>query len=615
LSNSNRENVFRGNGVSPGITSGTALKLDSYRRVVLKARIDNDKIEGEIHRFHESIDASKRQLDALRTRLEEKVGKEHSYIIDVHILMLEDQSLLDEIESIIRKSQANAEWAVRDATDRIQIAYDSIEDEYFRDRGGDIRNVVERILFNLSGHKPISWESLPGDLIVVSHDFSPSAFATINLEKVRGLALESGGRTSHSAILARSLGLPAVMEIPDFLTSVTSGDPLLLNGDEGILVVHPSGHRLSQVRAFLETRHRKVENDLVGSASPATTRDGTPITLLANIELPHEVRAAKQRGAEGIGLFRSEFLFFAHPQGFPNANQQFETYSMLAEEMSPHPVAIRTLDTGAERIGIGQEAADQPNPSMGLRGIRLSFASSSLFAAQVEAILRAHQLGNLEIVLPMVSTVEEIWRAKEIIGGICSKLHGGKADPERSIAIGAMIEIPAAVLSLDSIAQDLDFLCVGTNDLIQYLLAVDRDNPQVSHLYQPLHPAVLQCLCQIAAASKGTQKPVRVCGEISSNPFFAVLLIGMGYTQLSMNPLSIGVIRKVLARFTQKEASQVAARALSLRTAGQIADFIIGTVPEMVEMDLTPYVKELRVPEGISIGGDDKETQELHFGK
>jgi phosphotransferase system enzyme I (PtsI) len=615
LNSTKGEIVYCGNGVSPGITSGTALKLDSYRRVVLKTLIETDKVDDEVDRFHQAIDASKRQLAALKTRLEEKVGKEHSFILDVHILMLEDQSLLDEIESIIRKCRANAEWAVREATDRIQIAYDSIEDEYFRDRGGDIRNVVERILFNLSGHRPISWKALPENLILVSHDFSPSAFATINLERVRGLALEAGGRTSHSAILARSLGLPAVMEIRDFLQSVTSGDPLLIDGDEGLLVLRPSEDRLARVRELWETRGggKGVKDPEGATAAPASTKDGVPITLLANIELPHEVRSAKQRGAAGIGLFRSEFLFFAHPRGFPNVNQQLETYSLLAEEMSPHPVAIRTLDTGAEKIGIGQELPDQPNPSMGLRGIRLSLASSSLFAAQVEAILRAHRRGHLEIVLPMVSTLEEIWRVREIVADICGQIYGGNAKPERPIAIGAMIEIPAAVLDLDSLVQELDFLCVGTNDLIQYLLAVDRDNPQVSYLYQPLHPAVLQCLYRIAEISKKHRKVARVCGEFSANPFFAVLLIGMGYTSFSMNPLSIGVIRKLLARLTLGDARSVAERALSLRTAEKIADFITKAVPRIVGMDLSRYVKELRVREGFSYSIDGE--AELRFGE
>jgi phosphotransferase system enzyme I (PtsI) len=586
------ERVFYGNGVSPGVVLGQAIRLDSHNRVILKIHIDD--VEAEARRFMRAVQASKEQLETLKARLEEKVGREHSFILDAHTLMLEDRGLVDDILSMIRTSHANSEWAVRKAADRIQAAYDSLEDDYFRDRKSDIEGVAERLLMNLSGGKSFSWGALPRDLIVIAHDFSPSSFALMDLAKVRGLALESGGRTSHTAIIARSIRLPAVMEIREFLSSVSTGDPVLLNGDNGQIVVNPSPERLDRARELLETFRAVAEPPLSQLGVGTATLDGTVISLLANTELPHEVRVAKRFGAEGIGLFRSEFLFFGHPNGVPGLDDQLETYEMLVKEMSPYPVSIRTLDIGADKILPGSSALSYPNPSMGLRGIRLSLLATQAFSTQIEAILRAGRSGKVEIVLPMVSTVEEVLQAKGIIESVRAKVE--LEDPAIGpVAVGAMIEVPAAVLTLETLAKEVDFVCVGTNDLIQYLLAVDRGNPQVAHLFQPLHPSVLQCLRRISLVCRSLRKPVRICGEISSNPFYAVLLIGLGFTCLSMNAVSIPTIRKVLQQVSVEAARALAERAAGFRSAHEIAEYLTEAVSGMVPMDLLPYVKEISV--------------------
>jgi phosphoenolpyruvate-protein phosphotransferase (PTS system enzyme I) len=587
------ERVFYGNGVSGGVVLGQALRLDSHNRLILKIHVEN--VEEEVRRLMRAIEASKEQLEALRSRLEQKVGKEYSFILDVHMLMLEDRALVEDIISIIRTKHANAEWAVRKTTDRIQEAYDSLEDDYFRDRRSDIAGVVERLLLNLSGGKTFSWEDLPRDLIVIAYDFSPSSFALMDLEKVRGLALESGGRTSHTAIIARSLRLPAVMEIPDFLSSINSGDPILLNGDDGQIVVNPSPERLDRAREPLEAFRASGEPPMSPLGVKTATSDGTVVSLLANTELPHEVRVAKRSGAEGIGLFRSEFLFFGYPNGVPDLNAQLETYEMLVTEMSPYPVSIRTLDIGADKILAGSSAAAHPNPSMGLRGIRLSLLAREAFSTQIEAILRASRAGKIEVVLPMISTVDEILEAKGIIGDVRTSILKSSDPAMGSIAIGAMIEVPAAVLTLETLAKEVDFICVGTNDLIQYLLAVDRGNPQVAHLFQPLHPSVLHCLRQISTVCRNLSKPVRICGEISSNPFYAVLLIGLGFTCLSMNALSIPTIRKVLQQVSVEAARALAERTMKFTSARDAGDYVIDAVSQMVRMDLMPYVKEISV--------------------
>jgi phosphotransferase system enzyme I (PtsI) len=593
-----RERVFQGNGVSAGIVLGQALKLDSRNRVILRIRVDD--VEEEVRRYLRAIEASKEQLAALKSRLEEKVGREHSIILDAHILMLEDKSLNAEILATIRDSHANAEWAVTQAADRLVHAYESLKDEYFRERHSDIEDVVERILINLSGGRPVSWEALPGDLIIVSHDFNPSNFASMDLQKVRGLVLESGGRNSHTAIISRGLRLPAVMGIQDFLPSIVSGDTLLLNGDDGQVVVNPSQKRIQSQRRRIEAFGSAAEA-APAQASPGTlTRDGKAISLRANTELPHELRAAKKSGAEGIGMFRSEFLYFRHRGGLPGMEEQLSAYRTLAREMSPHPVAIRTLDAGSESIFEAHDLANQVNPSMGLRGIRLSLHLREAFCTQLEAILRASCEGNIEIVLPMVSTVEEIRQAKALIGQVRSRLLKTPKVELKPVPIGVMIEVPAAVLALEVLAREVDFLCVGTNDLIQYMLAVDRGNPHVAYLYQPLHPSVLHCLSRIAHVAGKTKIPARICGEISSNPFYAVLLIGMGFTQLSMNPLSIPTIRRILQEVSVESCRKIAVRALSFATAREACEYLTDAVAKLVKMDLASYAKEILAPNSSS---------------
>ncbi len=593
-----REKIFQGNGVSSGIVLGQALKLDSRNRVILKIRLDDT--EKEVRRYLRAIETSKEQLVVLKSRLEEKVGREHSIILDAHILMLEDKSLNAEILATIRESQANAEWAVTQAADRLVHAYESLEDEYFRERHGDIEDVVERILINLSGGRPVSWEALPGDLIIVSHDFNPSNFASMDLQKVRGLVLESGGRNSHTAIISRGLRLPAVMGIKDFLPSVVSGDMLLLNGDDGQVVVNPSQKRIQSQRRRIEAFGSAAEAAPAPASLGTLTRDGQAVSLRANTELPHELRAAKKSGAEGIGMFRSEFLYFRHRDGLPDLEEQLSAYRTLAREMSPHPVAIRTLDAGSESIFEAHDLASQVNPSMGLRGIRLSLHIRDAFCTQLEAILRASCEGNIEMVLPMVSTVEEIRQAKALIGQVRSRLLKTPKVELKPVPIGVMIEVPAAVLALEVLAKEVDFLCVGTNDLIQYTLAVDRGNPHVAYLYQPLHPSVLQCLSRIANVSGKSKKPARICGEISSNPFYAVLLLGMGFTQLSMNPLSIPTIRRVLQEVSVESCRKIAARTLSFATARETCEYLTDAVAKLVKMDLASYAKEILAPNSSS---------------
>ncbi len=598
------EVVFCGNGVSPGIVLGQALKIDRQHRVIMLTSIPEIEIEDEVHRLERAIDGSREQLNCLRERLESEIGPEHAYILDAHMLILEDRALISEIVGLIRRERANAEWAVSRVAERIHQAYMALDDEYFRERVSDVEAVLDRVIANLSGAKPVQRDGLPRNLIIISHDFSPSVLATIDLECVQGLALEAGGRTSHSAILSRSLGIPAVMEMIGFLSEVSTGDTVLLDGERGQLILNPTSERLDSVRPRLE------EFSLMGeppapAAISTKTRDGVAITLKANTELPMEVRVARRCAAEGIGLFRSELLFLRNPGRVPTMADQLETYSMLAREMQPYPVAIRTLDLGSESRNLSMGISGQQNPVMGLRGIRWSLVRQDLFTAQIEAILRASTSGKVELVLPMVAAVEEVREAKAIMARVREELAAEGDFPDESVSVGAMIEVPAAVLALEMLAGEVDFLCVGTNDLIQYLLAVDRDNPHVSHLFKPLHPAMLQSLHRIAAVGRDCGKPVRICGEMCANPFFAVLLLGIGFSELSMNSMSIPTVRKVIKEVPISAAIDIYARAAQFQTAGEVAEFLLKEVGKLVTADLSPYIREVigTAPPGAAADG------------
>jgi phosphotransferase system enzyme I (PtsI) len=587
------EKIFRGSGVSSGVVFGQALKIDSHNRLVLKLHVDD--VEQEVKRFLKAMEAAKEQLESLKSRLEKKIGSEHGVILDAHLLILQDRTLKTEILEIVRNNNVNAEWAVVQATDRLVKAYESLDDEYFRERHSDIEYVTERILLSLSGDRSLSWESLPDDLIIVSRDFNPSNFATMDLKKVRGLALESGGRTSHTAIISRGLRLPAVMGVRNLMSSVITGDPVILDGDGGRVIVNPASERIEEMRLQMDSFGKAADSAIIQSGWTTLTRDNIPISLRANTELLNELAAAKAFGAEGIGLHRSEFLYFSHPDGFPQMEEQLAVYGSLAREMNPHPVAIRTLDAGSERIGGSPDSASQENPSMGLRGIRLSLNVREAFRTQIEAILRASSEGKIEIVLPMISTVEEIWQAKELIEEVRSELLRTSGLVLSEVPVGVMIEVPAAVLSLESLAAEVDFLCVGTNDLIQYMLAVDRGNPQVAYLFQPLHPSVLNCLFRIAEVAAKFNKSVRICGEISSNPFFAVLLLGIGFTQLSMNPLSIPTVRKVLREVSLDDSRAIAQKARTFITAQEVHQYLIQAVSDLIPWSIAAYANEIAV--------------------
>ena len=574
------EIVLQGTGVSSGTAFGQILKIDSRNRLIFKVEVEDT--EAEARRFMEAIEISKRQVKDLKSRLEEKVGGDHGVILDMHFLILDDRVFQDEILDNIRRNRVNAEWALAQSRDHYVEAYKSLDDEYFRDRYSDIEHVTERILMNLSGEQPFSLSHLPDNVVLAARDFNPSGFAVMDLGKVRGIITESGGRTTHTAILSRGLRIPAVMGIKNLMSLVSAGDIVMLYGDTGQVILNPGRKRI-------ENELKKPAENLP-EAGPLRrarlrTSDGIPVSLCANIEFEYEFGAAKANGAEGVGLYRSELLYFRHPDGKPSMEDQLAAYRKLAEEMKPNPVSIRTLDAGAEKT-LPSEKPDQcANPNMGLRGIRRSLRSPDTFQTQIEAILRAACFGRVEMLLPMVTTVEEVGEVRRLVAETGHRLaSSGIKIP--AVPLGVMLEVPAAVLMMESLAAEADFFCVGTNDLIQYLMAVDRGNDEVAYLYQPLHPCVLHCLSHIAKTAARVKKPARVCGEISANPFYAALLLGMGFTQLSMNSLSIPLIRRVIGSISLNDAQKIARKALTLKTAKDVYEYLTPAVARAVPIGI-----------------------------
>ena len=572
--------VLYGTGVSSGTAFGQVLKIDSRNRVIFKIEVEDT--QAEERRFMEAIEISKRQVETLKLKLEEKVGGDHGVILDMHFLILDDRLFHNEILGSIRRYRANAEWALAQARDHFIEAYKSLEDEYFRERYSDIEHVAERILMNLSGEQPFSLGNLPDGVILAARDFNPSGFAVMDPGKVRGLITESGGRTTHAAILSRSLRIPAVMGIKNLMSSVSTGDSVLLHGDTGQVIFNPDR---KQVEGALQKPAGLFPAIGIGRRAKLRTKDGVSISLCANIEFEHEVGAAKANGAEGVGLYRSELLYFKSPDGKPSMREQFEAYRKIAEEMKPNPVSIRTLDAGAEKLLPSEKPDRCANPNMGLRGIRVSLYSRDTFRTQIEAILRSAGFGRVEMTLPMITTIEEVKEARLLIADTRRQLAlSGIKVP--SVPVGVMLEVPAAVLMMESLAAEADFFCVGTNDLIQYLMAVDRGNDDVAYLYQPLHPSVLQCLAHIAKTAARVKKPVRICGEISANPFYAALLLGIGFTRLSMNSLSIPLIRRVAGAVSMSNARKIARKALTLKTSKDVYQYLTHAVPRIVSADI-----------------------------
>jgi len=565
---------LRGRGVSPGIAIG---EVQLSERVVFTSRkesISAQDVQKELRRLKKAIQRTRDQLIHLKKQIREKIGEEHSFIFEAHLLILKDKSLNSDIERSIKEEKCRAEWALSRVHDKYLKIFESISDEYFRQRKFDVSDVLSKIYRNLES--PVQKKKDDDEeRILVAHDLLPSE-AALKFSKgtVLGVAIDMGGQTSHTAILARSLNIPAVLGLRNITQRVKDGDYLVVDGTDGEVIINPP----LAIRKEFSSKKKKYDDyrrELKKTAKlKSKTLDEVKFFPLANIELPEEVSLAFSLGAEGIGLFRSEFIYLQRST-LPTEEDHFSIYSRIAKEAYPSPVYIRTVDLGGEKNLPQLKIEKEPNPALGLRAIRFSLRDKDLFKIQLRAILRASSLKNVRILIPMITEIEEIQEIKFLLQEIKEELKRRREKFDENIPLGVMIEVPAAAAMTDILVKEVDYLSIGTNDLIQYYLAVDRSNELVSYLFKPLHPSILRLVKFVIDTAQKEGKDITVCGEMAADPLSAIVLLGFGLKKFSMNPIFIPRIKNTLRSVQYKTVKNVVQKAITLKTSQEIEEYII----------------------------------------
>jgi phosphotransferase system enzyme I (PtsI) len=564
---------IQGIGASPGIIIGKAYLIERLKVRLPQKQINPEQVEEEVQRFFNAIQESRNQLTEIKEKILDTEVRKHSFILDVHLMILDDEMMVQDTVDTIRKKKVNAEWALDLTLEKLDAAFQAIEDEYLRERRSDLHYVAARIFRNLLGKKHDDITKIKGKVIVVAHDLSPADTLQMNLKYVAGFITDIGGKVSHTAILSRSLGIPAVVGLEVATSLINGGDPLIIDGETGGVVINPT-EEVSQ--SFLERKRRtkSFEREILKYASlPAETRDGVRIRLQANIEMVEEISSAKIHGAEGVGLYRTEILYL-NRKDLPTEEEHFQIYRRLVEDIYPATATIRTLDIGGDKFLPDYSKNNEMNPALGLRAIRFSMKETDIFKTQLRGILRASAHGKLRILFPMISGMEEIRQAKAILEEVKKGLMKAKIPFDQEIEIGAMIEIPSASVTADLLAQEVNFFSIGTNDLIQYALAVDRINEHVSYLYEPLHPAILRIIRGVVQSAHQAGIPVAICGEMAAEPAYALILLGLGLDEFSMNPVSIPRVKKVLRMSRFEETRSLVEQLFQFSTASEIECFV-----------------------------------------
>jgi len=578
------ERVFQGIGVSPGVVRGRILVYRTAEEVIPEYEITADQIPQEILRFEKALIKTREQLHAIQERIASHVGSTGpSSIMEVHLSITEDPALIEPVTARLASERKNVEFIVHDVIHKYIQALQSLPDEYLRERVADVQDVGHRIVRNLLGREDIGLANVPPGSIVVAYDLSPSDTSSINRQNILGFATDVGSHTSHTAIVARSLNLPAIVGLRDVSQHVHDGQNALLDGYSGTLIIEPSQQTL-YVYGQIEQKRHSLEERLASLRDlPAETLDGHRITLAGNIELPSDVPLLQQVGAEGIGLFRTEFLYLSR-KDYPSEEEQYQKYREVARAIQPHPVVIRTLDIGGDKFR-SEDGPAESNPFLGFRAIRFCLANVGIFTAQLRAILRASAEGNVRLMYPMISGVGEVIQANELLESIKDDLRRQGIPFDEAIRVGAMIEIPSAALTAEMIAREVDFFSIGSNDLIQYTLAVDRVNEKVANLYDPSHPAILRLIRSVVEAAHNNNIPVAVCGEMAGQPLYVPLLVGMGVDELSLAAASIPRVKDVIRRLRLTEAQELAATSLHV-THGHEVQAMLTALLERIAPDL-----------------------------
>lgn len=562
--------ILRGLGAAPGVAIGRALVLDRGNAQIFRADVPPDEVDAEVERLNKAVLMARTQLLGIKEKLSAQAGDEYGFIFDAHLLFLSDKRLLGDALTRIKKEGINAEWALHEACRRIELLLAEVDDPYLRERSQDVSDVHDRIQRNLAGADHHDLSELDADVIIVAHSLPPSEAAGLHHEHVVGFVTEVGGRTSHTAIVAKSLGIPAVVGVKDALSLIPQGTIIAIEGKRGQVLVSPNEEALRRYvrrgRVYQSREDRLIANrDL-----PAITTDGQRVALRANIELAEELPSARQHGAEGIGLYRSEFLFLKLAPAMPTEEDHYAIYSKLIAESVPNQVTIRTLDLGGEKYFHDVLGPGEANPVLGLRAIRFCKTRPDIIETQLRAIFRAAVLGDVRVMFPLITAVEELVTIRGMVRASVDQLRERGATFRDDIPLGIMIEVPSAATLADLLARKVDFFSIGTNDLIQYTLAVDRGNEHVSYLYQPLNPAVLRLIAHTAASARAAGISVSLCGEMAASPLHAPLLIGLGIEDLSMDPVSIPAVKEAIRAVSAADMRALAKTVLELETAEEI---------------------------------------------
>jgi phosphotransferase system enzyme I (PtsI) len=559
--------LLKGIIVSPGIAIARAFLFSAVRRTVPDYEVAAERLAEELARFRGARERAVRELEALRgvTEPDQPQGR----LLESQILMLNDPELAERVERELAGQRKNAEWVLQQVVAAIAAKLAESKDEYLRERSSDIYDVAERILDQLGSPRRPALSELREECIVVAHTLLPSDLMAMDRSKVLGLAADSGGRTSHVAILARSFAIPAVLGLSQLSGEVRTGDLAIVDGARGQVIVNPDEATLAQYRASREAWQTHELQLLPLSELRAETRDGKLISLESNIEVPEETASALAHGAGGVGLFRSEFLYII-PKRFPSEEEQLETYRRVLSAMKPRPVTIRTLDLGGEKVIPGVTPGGEPNPILGWRAVRFCLSRQDVFLTQLRALLRASVHGNLRLMFPMISGVDELEAVLGVLEQAKQELRLRGQPFDEQVPVGIMIEVPSAAFTSDILARRVSFFSIGTNDLIQYLIAVDRENERIAYLYEPFHPAVLRLLKTVIDNAHSNGIPVGMCGEMAADPYAAVVLLGLGLDEFSMSAIAIPEIKRIIRSVTLAEAEELAGSVLSMKSQREV---------------------------------------------
>ena len=572
---------FQGIAVSPGVAVGEALVMDTEGFRIPRRFVARDEVEGAMERLGVAVDATSDEIARNRDAVCREMGAQCAGVFEAQLQILQSPKLRADLEEGICQRHYSPEYSVSRTFRHYAELFENLQGVTFTSKANDIHDIEKRLLRNLLGKRREALSGLTSPVLVLAHNLTPSETANLNREFVRGFVTEIGGPGSHTAVVAGALEIPAVLGTGPFLNKVSSGETVIIDGDEGLVIVHPDEETIARYRHEAEEiRTFAVRLETLRDL-PAETSDGVHLSLFGNIEFPYEVDHCRDRGADGIGLYRTEFLYLG-ASGEPDEEVHFQAYSRVVQAMGDKPVTIRTFDLGADKVPHLSESEEEPNPSLGLRSVRLALRNVPMFRTQLKAVLRASALGNVRIMFPLISTLMELRQAKMMLADVMEDLEEHQIEFDRDVAVGMMVEVPSAVVMIDQFVDEVDFLSIGTNDLIQYTLAVDRSNKDVAGLYNAADPAILRLIEMTIRAGQKKPLPVNLCGQMSGSPVYTMLLLGMGLRNMSVRPSVIPEIKKVCRSVTIERCEEVARRAMTMENARNIKSYLKGELKKVV---------------------------------